>query len=298
MTCQSCSVRCGRFGFNRNGMQRYRCQSCGRTFSDPRHTLGGMYLDWKTTLSTVRMLVEGNSLRGTARVVGIQLKTVIALLTYVGRKCVKFERLWVRNVVISHLEMDEIWTFVGKKQRRVKTTDPATVGDTYCYIALDRASRLVVAWHIGKRDDRDAKRFVFKVRKVTARKRLQISTDGWAAYEDAIEKGLSDHTSYGQTVKVNYPGRVEPMFGNPDPSQIETTYVERFNGTLRQWCKRFARKTFGFSRKVEMLEAALALCFVYYNFCHVHGSLGTTPAVQAGLAMEPWSLEELLEEID
>ena len=93
---------------------------------------------------------------------------------------------------------------------------------------------------------------------------------------------------------MTHPGRVEAVFGNPNVDEIETTYIERYNGTLRQWCKRLTRKTYAFSKKWERLEAALALAFAHYNFCRVHGTLRRTPAMAAGLATRPWSTDELL----
>ncbi len=254
-----------------------------------------MYLPFDTAKRAVNLLVEGNSSRSTARIMDIERNTVLALLHRVGTDCSDLLRSRVRNVDVSHLEVDEIWTFVQKKQKRVKAGDPNTVGDAYCYIALDRAARLVVAWHLGKRDMPNTARFILKVRQATSRQRFQISSDGWEAYQWAIEAGLSDRADYARTVKVTHPGRVEAVLGNPDLKQTETTYVERCNGTLRQWSKRFTRKTYAFSKDWEMLEAALALHFAWYNFCSVHGTLRVTPAMEAGLTSHPWTLTELLE---
>ena len=84
------------------------------------------------------------------------------------------------------------------------------------------------------------------------------------------------------------------MFGDPDVNEIETTYVERFNGTLRQWCPRFTRKGYAFSKNWEMLQAALALQIASYNFCRVHQTLKATPAMAAGIATKPWSIPEII----
>lgn len=86
----------------------------------------------------------------------------------------------------------------------------------------------------------------------------------------------------------------EPVLGNPDLSKISTCYVERKNGTLRQWLKRLARGTYAFSRKWENLRAALALHFAHYDFCRIHGSLRVTPAMESGLTSHVWGLEELV----
>ena len=176
----------------------------------------------------------------------------------------------------------------------MKPGDPHTYGDAYTFIALDRATRFVVAWLLGNRDTTSTARFILNVRQAVSRKRFQVSSDGWEPYEWAIETGLGDRASYGRIVKVTPPGRVEAVFGNPDVDAIETTYVERFNGKLRQWCRRFTRKTYAFSKDWNMLRRALALQFAHYNFCRVHRTLKTSPAVAAGLADHPWDMGELL----
>lgn len=292
--CKYCNYRSQRFGQNSSGTQRFRCLRCRRTFSEPRRCLGGMYLPFETACRATNMLVEGNSVRSTARFVGIKTDTVASVVEHAGTGCDRFMRTHLRGLDVRHLELDEIWSFVYKKQRRVKASDPNTVGDAYCFIAIDRDTRLILAWHLGKRDLPDTCRFVYKVRQATSARRFQISTDGFESYEHAIEIGLSDRASYGRIVKVVHPGRVEAVFGNPNVAEIETTYIERFNGTLRQWCKRLTRKTYAFSKKWEMLEAALALEFAHYNFCRKHRTLKQTPAMAAGLTDHLWSVNELL----
>ena len=133
------------------------------------------------------------------------------------------------------------------------------------------------------------------MREAVSSKPFQVSSDGWEAYEWALEAGLGDRVSYGRIVKVDFPGRVEAVFGNPDVNQIETTYVERFNGMLRQWSKRFTRRTYAFFKTFGMLRCALGLNITHYNFCRVHQTLGATPAMVAGLANRPWSISDLLE---
>ena len=253
-----------------------------------------MYLPFETACRATNMLVEGNSVRSTARFVGIRTATVKSVAERAGAGCDRYMRSRIRGLDVRHLELDEIWGFVHKKQRRVKTSDPDTVGDAYCFIAIDRDTRLIPAWHLGKRDFASTCRFILKVRKATSGKRFQISTDGFPEYEHAIEIGLSDRASYGRIVKVDHPGRVEAVFGNPNVSEIETTYIERYNGTLRQWCKRMTRKTYAFSKKWDMLEAALALNIAHYNFCRKHRTLKMTPAMAAGLTDHVWTVEELL----
>ena len=261
-----------------------------------------MYLPLDKARLAMLLLVEGNSVRSAARIAGIGKRTVLTLLSHLGEGCSDLLRSRVRNVRPTHLELDEIWTFVRKKQKRVQRGDPTDVGDAYCFIALERASRLVVAWHLGKRDEPNTAHFITKVRNATAEveepeQKYQISSDGWHAYPWAIATGLHDRATHGRIVKVIGPGRVEAGFGEPDLDETETTYVERFNGTLRQWSKRFTRLTYAFSKKWAMLEAALALHFAHYNFCRIHPALRVTPAMEAKVTKHLWSLDELLEAV-
>lgn len=226
---------------------------------------------------------------------GIKDTTVLALLPAVGPGCDELMHSRIKGLDVRHLELDEVVKFVRKKQRRVTADDPETGGDTYIFIAVERYTKLVMAWHLGKHELRDACAFIYNVRDATSKRRFQISTDGYQDYEHAIDIGLSDGASYGRTVKVEKPGRVEAVFGDADVSQIETTFVERFNGTLRQWCKRMTRKTYAFSKNWDMLENALALNICHYNFCRRHGTLKRTPTMAAGLTDHPWTVEELLE---
>ena len=294
MKCPKCSGRSVPHAYNRNGTRRYYCLVCKKTFSEPRRTIGNRYLSLDKISFIAALLAEGNSMSSAARMSGVQESTVSSLLLQIGQGCDDLMRSRIRNFDVSHLEMDETWSFVKKKQKRVKESDPFGVGDAYTYIALDRATRMVVSWLLGKRDGPTTALFVLNVREAVSRKRFQISTDGWEAYEWALETGLSDRASYGRIVKVDYPGRVEAVFGNPDVSKIETTYVERFNGTLRQWCQRYTRSTLAFSKRWEMLQCAVALNIAHYNFCRVHGTLRVTPATAAGYAKSAWSMEDLL----
>ena len=178
---------------------------------------------------------------------------------------------------------------------RGKPSDPDSVGDAFVFIALERYTNLVIACHLGKRDLTHTARFILKVREARSGRRFQVSTDGFEAYETAIEYGLSDRASDGWIVKVNKPGRVETVFGNPNIDAIETTYIERFSETLRGWLHRLTRKTYAFSKGRDMFEAALALMFASYNFCKVHNTLRKAPATPARLTDHPWTMDEPLE---
>jgi len=255
-------------------------------------------------------LVEGNSVRGTARLCDVEKRTVLNLLVRAGENCERLFTEKVRNLKISQLQADEIWTFCKVKQGHLRPDhDQSITGDAYTFIGLDRVSKLVVAWHLGKRDQVSTDDFISKVRWATANKRFDMCTDGFSPYVYAIDAGLHDRADYSQVVKVyskqeegreRYsPGSFvsvekREIFGTPDMSRASTSHVERKNGTLRQWCKRLTRLTYAFSKKWDNLKAALALHFAHYNFCRIHGSLRITPAMAAGITDHVWTLEELI----
>jgi IS1 family transposase len=218
----------------------------------------------------------------------------------------------VHNVRVRDLELDEVWSFVGCKQKRLtpQRVEAGMVGDAYTFIALERTSKLVVAWHLGKRDRINTEDFVSKIRWATAPGWFDVSTDAFQPYENAIDAGLYDRANHAQIVKLfsNQLDRVSESYkparfvsvakdsisGRPDLDRASTSHVERKNGTLRQWCKRLTRLTYAFSKKWENLRAALALHFAHYNFCRIHSSLRLTPAMEAGITDHVWTIAELL----
>ena len=296
MTCPACSGAVWKHGRNRNGTQRYRCKPCRKTFSEKRWSVGNIYLPKDKVLIIATLLVEGCSIRSAERTTGIHRNTICKLLGILGAGCARFLRRKVRKVAPDHLEIDEVWSFVDKKQKRLKSDDDERfMGDAYTFIALARNSRLVAAWHLGKRDEPSTAYFITKVRDATKGK-FQISSDAFPAYEPAIESGLHDRADYARIVKVVGPDAKQAVLGNPDMSRCETTYVERLNGSLRLWMKRMNRATYASSKKWKNLEAALALQFAHYNFCQIHSTLRVTPAMEAKLARRPWGLDKLLAE--
>jgi len=179
------------------------------------------------------------------------------------------------------------------------------------FIGLERTSKLVVAWHLGKRDRVNMEDFISKIRSATAPGSLEISTDAFALYENAIDAGLHDRASHSNVVKLSShhvaegrerysPGQFvavqkDAISGSPDPDSASTSHVERKNGTLRQWCKRLTRLTPTPSRKGGQSESGLALHFAHYSFCRAHGSLRITPAMAAGITDRVWELDDLLQ---
>jgi IS1 family transposase len=256
-------------------------------------------------------LVEGNSVRSTARLCDVEKRTVLNLLKAAGENCERLLNRKLQNVPVRDLQLDEIWSFVFKKEQHKwpEEANIQAIGDAYTFIALERHSKLVVAWHLGKRTTKSTREFVAKVKMATADKRYQVTTDGFGPYVPALSDALYERIDYAQLVKVygkpeegreRYsPGEVTDaypvqVFGLPDANRICTSHVERQNGSLRQWCKRLTRLTYAFSKKWENLKAALALHFAFYNFCRIHGSLRVTPAMAAGITDHVWELPEIL----
>jgi len=226
------------------------------------------------------------------------------------------ERL--RAVEAKDVQGDEIWGFVGMKEK-TKTRQKLVaddLGDAYCFVAIERTSKLILAWHLGKRDQADTRTFVCEVERAT-RGRIQLSTDGFKPYPPAVQLAFAERpVDHGVLVKEyatkedehRYsPGEVvgtvkTPCCGSPDPDRICTSHVERHNLTMRMQNRRLTRLTNAFSKKWENHQAALGLYFAVYNFVRPHGTLTqkadgtkTTPAMKAGLTDHPWSLLELLQ---
>jgi IS1 family transposase len=255
----------------------------------------------------VSALVEGASIRAAERMTGAHRDTIMRLAVRVGTACERMLDENLRGLRCRHLQLDEIWTFVGKKQRHLEYGDDySRLGDFYTFVALDTDTKLVPAFRVGKRDAANTQAFVADVAS-RVEGRIQLSTDMMDAYVDAVERGFGMNVDYGRIVR-HYeaepigPGRYSPprvtstetdvVMGAPE--HICTSHVERQNLTMRMQMRRFTRLTNGFSKKVENLRAAVALYFAYYNFVRVHGSLRMTPAMAAGVTNRIWELEELL----
>lgn len=213
------------------------------------------------------------------------------------------------NVPVKDVQCDEIWSFIQKKEKQCGPDDDPNFGDAYCFTAIERHSKLILNFALGKRDQATTDIFIEGLRHATASQNFQITTDGFQPYRSAIENTLSDRVNFSQLIKVYRASvagearyspaevvstEVVPVIGDPEPKRICTSHVERQNLTMRMQIRRFTRLTNGFSRKFENHWAALALYFAYYNFCRIHSSIRVTPAMQAGIADHVWGLEELL----
>lgn len=260
----------------------------------------------------VRALVEGNSIRATVRMTGVAKNTVTKLLVDLGTACsVEMDRR-MRDLPCETLQVDEIWAFVGAKQRNVSPEKAAEGwGDVWTWVAIDADTKLVPSYRVGPRDLQEARRFLQDLAG-RVRGRVQVTSDGFNLYSATVPEAFEQNVDYAQLVKVygrtgddrdparRYSPAVcigadrQVVTGNPDRSKISTSYVERQNLTMRMSMRRFTRLTNAFSKKVENLAAAVSLHFCHYNFCRVHKSLGTTPAVAAGITDRVWTVEDLI----
>jgi IS1 family transposase len=256
------------------------------------------------------MLLEGNSIRSVERLTGVYRGTIIAAMVASGQKCQRFMESTIHLVPVNDVQADEIWSFVGCKEKtRERLGHSFEMGDCYTFTAIERNTKLILAFHVGKRCPEDTLAFADKLWHATSGK-FQLTTDGYRPYLTAIPYVFGRQLDYATLVKVygeptedecrrySPPRIIEviptPMSGNPDPDRICTSHVERSNLTLRMQIRRLTRLTNGFSKKWENHEAALALFFAYYNWCRVHMTLKTTPAKEAGLTDHVWSVQELL----
>jgi len=313
MNCPTCSAQAQKFGKDRKGNQRFRCLACNKTFSEPRQKpLGKMILSEDKALMCLKVLVEGKSDRSTERITGVHRDTILDLLITVGDKCEQLMQDRIKGVRVKDVQADEIWGFVGMKQKTKNyqgRENDHTLGDAYCFIGIERNTKLILAWHLGTRTMADTVAFTEKLAYATEGN-FQLSTDGFKAYQDAVVYSLGgQYVDFAQIVKVYASTREgeqryspaecidcikTPVHGNPDMDRVCTSHIERQNLTVRMSMRRMTRLTNAFSKKWLNHKAAYALYFAHYNFCRVHSSLRVTPAMESGITDHIWSLDELV----
>ena len=245
------------------------------------------------------MLVEGSSMRAIERLTGASINTIRKLLIDAGDACAAYHDEHVRGVKSKRLQLDEIWQFVYCKSKTLDSVKkaPAGAGDTWTWTGIDADSKLVVSWLMGARDGRSAYEFCMDLRD-RVEGRPQITSDGLASYEGALEDAFGADMDYAQLIKIYGAERegaaryspaeckgtsIRPVQGEPDPDHINTSYVERHNLTMRMSMRRFTRLTNAFGKNLAHQYYALALYFLHFNFCRIHKTLRMSPAMAAGL---------------
>jgi IS1 family transposase len=261
-------------------------------------------------LAIISALIEGNSIRSIERMTGTHRDTICRLLASTGGHCEKLLDEHMRNLRCKLIQCDEIWTYVAKKQRHVRLADPVEFGDQWVFVALDAETKLIPSYLVGKRSAVSTSDFVADLSQRLAN-RVQITTDGFRFYVNAIERSFGSDVDFAQLVKLygDYgqhdsaakysPSPIIEVIskirqGEPDEQHISTSYVERQNLTMRMQMRRFTRLTNAYSKTLKNLKAACALHFAHYNFVRVHTSLRVTPAMAAGISPDVWPLSRLL----
>ncbi len=265
------------------------------------------------------LLVEGSSLRSITRVTGASINTVTKLLVDAGTVCATFHDETVRKVAAKTVQCDEIWSFCYSKHKTLPTAKaaPEGAGNVWTFTAIDADSKMIVSWLVGSRDGDTAFNFLDDLRDRLA-SRVQLTTDGFRAYVDAVGGTFGSEIDYAMLVKlygqsaegsggsaerryspaVCIGARKENVFGAPDKTKISTSYVERQNLTMRMSMRRFTRLTNAFSKKFENHCHSLALYFVWYNWMRKHKTLKTTPAIASGLTDEVLDMSHVVRLID
>gem|GEM_PF-76845 len=277
------------------------------------NTVSGManVLSKDKQIAVIGALAEGSSLRSIERISGVHRDTIMRLGVRVGQGCATLLDGKMRDLSCRYLQFDEVWGFIGKKERHLRADDDPSYGDVWTFCAIDADTKLVPSFRCGKRDLKTATAFVADVASRIPG-RVQISSDALRAYQDAIEQVYGTEVDFAQIVKTYEHDHSQhpehkysaPKFvavdkravmGNPDMDLVSTSYIERLNATTRLHMRRLTRLTLAFSKKLENFEAAVALHFAYYNLVKRHGTLRCTPAMAAGVERDFWSVGDLVE---
>lgn len=293
--------------FGRKRISRFRCRTCNHTFS-PRtlKPCPQINIPTDTLYRILDCLTEGCSIRSTARLIGVHPDSVLRILVLAGERARTVLDNEIREVTARYVQVDELWGFIFKKQKRVTPSENGDYGDAWTFVAISE-DRLVLCYELGKRDPKTALHFLTNLQE-RIRGRFQLTTDGWRTYRLAVETVFGADVDFAQLVKTNAASeegreRYSPsdivsitrllVSGMPKFSKISTSFVERSNLTMRMRMRRLTRLTNGFSKKRANLAAALALHFFDYNFRRIHCSLRVTPAMQAGISDHIWEWREL-----
>ena len=266
-------------------------------------------LSFDRQVEIIAALTEGVSIRATERLTGVHRDTIMRLGVRIGFGCAAIHDALMQNLAVGRIELDEAWSFVGKKQKQLTPEDSTDKGDQYVFIALAGASKAILSYRVGKRTAVNTRAFLADVRERVLGA-PEISSDGFNAYPEAVELAFGEDCTFG-TIEKHYsaPQAVEAarryspaevisistraVVGRP--KHISTSYVERQNLSLRMAQRRFTRLTNAFSKKLENHCASVALYAAHYNFCRVHEALRITPAMQLGVTDHIWTIGELVD---
>lgn len=264
-------------------------------------------------IQIISALVEGNSLRATARMCDVAFNTVLKLLPEIGRACADYQDRVLRNLKSRRIQCDEIWSFVYAKEKNLPEEKRGQFGygDVWTWVAIDADTKLVPSFMVGNRDLRSARIFMDDLASRLF-SRVQLTTDGHRACLEAVEGAFGCEIDYAMLVKIYGATQEETRYGpaecigceqkaisgKPDPKHISTSFVERQNLTMRMGMRRFTRLTNAFSKKVENHAYHIALHYMHYNFCRIHKTLRVTPAMEAGITNHVRTIEEMIQTVE
>lgn len=273
-------------------------------------------LSFGKRVQIVSALVEGNSIASTCRMMNVNKRTVLRLLASVGEACEDLQDRWLRDLPTERVQVDEIWSFVGMKNKHVPAEryNEFGIGDVWTFVALDADSKLVITYRLGWRNEIVASEFMMDLAQRLAG-RVQLTSDGFAPYIGAVEGAFAGE---GGVVKVDYAmlvkkygeqpkeerrryspskyigAELSTIYGDPDRDEVSTSYIERQNLNIRMFNRRMTRLTNAFSKKVENHAHQLAINFAHHNFCRIPRTTRATPAMIAGIVSSPWSVADLV----
>ena len=257
----------------------------------------------------IAALIEGNSIRATARMAGVSKDTVLKLQVEAGYASADYQDGTFHGLTCKRVQCDEVWAFCYAKQKNVPSEKQGKFGygDVWTWTAIDADTKLIPSFTVGNRDAASA-RILIEDLAARLKNRIQLTTDGLKVYVEAVEGAFGSEIDYAMLVKTYEASQEEtryspavctscerkPVMGRPDPRHISTSFVERSNLSMRMGIRRFTRLTNAFSKKVENHAASVALYFMHYNFCRIHQTLRVTPAMEAGITDHVWELSELV----
>ena len=312
MTCKRCQHTAKKFGtYGKRHIQRYRCTTCKVTFSEYEPKLGTHYTPPDVAAKALAMMMEGMSVRAISRLTELHIGTILGLMLTAGEKCKRLLNTTIRGLRPHLVQADELHSFVGCHENRLRAGAPKEWGSAWTWLALDSETKLIISYHTGNRDAESAWEFIRDLRERTEGI-FQLTTDGLRAYVDAVDAHFDVHVHFAQLIKLySSPDIVGPDWfgatsrvmgtipsvrsGHPEPRFISTSHVERLNLSVRNHLKRFVRRTIAHSRKLANHKACISLWVAWYNLCRVNTAVRMTPAMAAGITDHIWKLEELFQ---
>jgi IS1 family transposase len=289
-----------------------KCTQCGKYFLAPvAKPIGDMRIEMKQATMALGMILEGMSIRACERLTGLHRDTICDLILVAGENCQRLLDAKVKSVNASDIQVDELWSFVGcKEKHRIARGYSAELGDSWTFIAIERDTKLILAHQVGHRDSNTCWSFLMQLKNAVGTGRFQLTSDGLKVYTSNVPYAFGMQVDFAQLIKT-YSSTQEttryspatitgieklPIFGAPEEDLISTSHIERMNLSVRMQMRRFTRLTNGHSKSPKHHAAMQALYFAWYNFCRGHETLkGRTPAMASGLTDKVWTIKELLD---